>query len=203
MPKAPRSSKARELLGIPAGKRELKAARRELKAARAAEKERRKDPRGKVDLLLQELRAEIEQIASTPGRVLVGPFTGEVGFELLYWIPLIRWAVREFPELNGRLVVVSRGGTGDWLAPIAARYVDILSLYTPQEFAASREDLKSRELRDFDRQVLERVRNRLGLRQASVIHPSLLYELYYGLMRVDRHAFVRSVHTAVDGRTEG
>ena len=26
-----------------------------------------------------------------PGPILVGPWLSEVGFELLYWIPLLRW----------------------------------------------------------------------------------------------------------------
>lgn len=158
---------------------------------------------GRIDAVFDAVRTELARVAAGTDTVLVGPFVGEVGFELLYWIPLIRWAVREHPELNGRLVVISRGGTAEWLAPIDVRYVDLLSLYTPEEFAASRQDLKSREIRDFDRQVLERVQNRLGLSKASIIHPSLLYELYYGLMRVDRHAFVRSVRAAGDGRAEG
>ena len=47
-----------------------------------------------------DLREQIAPLASGQDTVVVGPFTGEVGFELLYWIPMLRWVVREFPELR-------------------------------------------------------------------------------------------------------
>src|SRR4051812_7360409 len=112
-----------------ADKRELKAARRKLKAARTAAKGKRARPSdgpGKIELLLQGLRDELDTLAAGDGRIVVGPFTGEVGFELLYWIPLVRWAVREFPGLDGRLAVVSRGGVAHWWQSfLPVDYVDI------------------------------------------------------------------------------
>ena len=37
------------------------------------------------------VRRELAALASKPEPILVGPWLGEVGFELLYWIPFLRW----------------------------------------------------------------------------------------------------------------
>ncbi len=46
--------------------------------------------------------------------VIIGPWTGEVGFELIYWIPFVRWVLRKYQIPADRLWVVSRGGTRSW-----------------------------------------------------------------------------------------
>ena len=48
----------------------------------------------------------------------VGPWTGEIGFELLYWIPFVRWAAEKFNLPPERLIIVSRGGTRGWATAI-------------------------------------------------------------------------------------
>src|SRR4051794_168850 len=103
---------------------------------RAAKPPKRKKLRTEAEV--QALRDELARLASAPGPVLAGPFTGEIGFELLYWIPLLRWAVREVPELRGRLVVMSRGGVQSWLEGLDARYVELLSLFPTEDFARHR-----------------------------------------------------------------
>ena len=65
--------------------------------------------------------------------LIVGPWLSEVGYEILYWVPFLRWATsyRHFdPE---RLVIVSRGGVAPWYAGIGARYVDLFDFYTPEQ----------------------------------------------------------------------
>ena len=53
----------------------------------------------------------------TAGPIVVGPWLGEVGFELLYWIPFLRWALAEAGIAADRVTVVSRGGC----APLVCR----------------------------------------------------------------------------------
>ena len=36
----------------------------------------------------------IEELLRHRRPVIVGPWTGEVGFELIYWVPFVRWVVR-------------------------------------------------------------------------------------------------------------
>jgi hypothetical protein len=60
--------------------------------------------------------------------VLIGPWTGEVGFELLYWAPFVRWAVDKFRIDPARVTLLSRGGTASWYGIEGARYLDVFEL---------------------------------------------------------------------------
>jgi hypothetical protein len=165
-------------------------------------KEKRK--RGSLEEEVEWLRGVVVGLAAKPGPVLAGPFTGEVGFELLYWIPLLRWAVREVPDLRGRLVVVSRGGVHGWVEGLDARYVDILSLFSPEEFARHRAIAdKQREVRPFDDRVVQAVRERLGALDAPVLHPSLMYEAYFRFLKIHQLAYPRHLVPRPDGVVDG
>src|SRR5688500_192247 len=37
------------------------------------------------------LRTRLDQIAAGDGPIIVGPWSGEVGFEVLYWGPFVEW----------------------------------------------------------------------------------------------------------------
>jgi hypothetical protein len=153
----------------------------------------------RVESLVEGVRERIAALAGSGDPILAGPFTGEVGFELLYWIPFLRWIVDEFPESGNRLVVISRGGTEHWLAGMGARYVDIFSLYPPDEFVRRRPSLKQTETTGFEEEIYETVRRRLGIDHAEVLHPEVFFRLYYLLRKVDRYAFVRSVRRTPTG----
>ena len=120
----------------------------------------------------------IEQMLRHDRPIIVGPWTGEVGFELLYWVPFVRWTLTRYNIDPSRLVVVSRGGTASWYGPLAGRYVDIFSLVTPDRFKAATEDAKKqRRVGDFDAQIVARVRETHGLQQAELLHPGMMYRL--------------------------
>src|SRR5262245_38627106 len=126
--------------------------------------------------------------------VLVGPWTGEVGFELLYWIPFLGWLAAQGPG-GRRMVVDSRGGTAPWYRHLTSHYVDILDLMSPEEFRAATAGKKKQydARRPFDRDVLGRVRDRLGLGDGPVVHPSAMFRLFAGLWR--KQAAVDSVES--------
>jgi hypothetical protein len=146
------------------------------------------------------LRTRLARLEHGHDPVLVGPFDGEVGYELLYWIPLIRWLVEEFPRLRGRLVILSRGGTADWYDGLDARYLDLFSIASPEELRDQRQTTKQRVVNDFERELVERAKARLGIETAAELHPSVFFKLYYTLLRIDRYAFARSVRESASGR---
>jgi hypothetical protein len=118
------------------------------------------------------------------GDVVVGPWTGEVGFELMYWIPFLGWLAGQ--GLSGeRVVVVSRGGANLWYRHLTSRYVDILDLMTPEEFRERTAGKKKQydHRRDLDVELVERARERLGLTDGPVVHPSAMFRLFSGLWR--------------------
>jgi len=122
----------------------------------------------------------IGRLASGDEPIIVGPWTGEVGFELLYWVPFVRWASRKFGIDPGRFVVVSRGGTRPWYGALAGRYIDVFEFLTPDQFReALHVDRKQRRLRPLDLDLVRRVRQRLGISRVRLLHPTLMYDTFY------------------------
>jgi hypothetical protein len=151
---------------------------------------------------VEETRARLAELLAGEEPILAGPFTGEVGFELLYWNPFLRWVLRSYPELDGRLVVVSRGGAGGWLADANATHIDLFSLMSPADFVALRPSLKQAAVTPFDQDVVDLARRRLGLERIGLLHPSLLFAIYLAARRNDPYAFAAAVGPG-DGQGEG
>ena len=122
----------------------------------------------------------LERARRTGRPLLAGPWTGEVGFEVLYWVPFLRKLKTRLPA-GMELHVLSRGGAAPWYAGIASRYQDVFDLVPPDEFRreTERETRKQRTVGAFDRRLIREGSSRLGLSRPIVIHPSLMYGLLY------------------------
>jgi len=124
------------------------------------------------------------RIARSRLPVIVGPWTGEVGFELLYWIPFLQWVRETFPIDPARMIVISRGGVSSWYGHVAGEYEDIFAAETPEAFRSATEERKKQQrIGAFDRRVVRRVMQARGIRQAHLLHPSLMYALFNSFWR--------------------
>ena len=116
--------------------------------------------------------------------MIAGPWLGEVGFEILYWVPFLRWAESTAGLDPSRVVALSRGGPSSWYADLAARYTDAFDLVTVDEFRAGNE-ARRREIGEqkqvrptsFDADIMTRAREARGLGDAHQLHPRLMYRL--------------------------
>ena len=134
----------------------------------------------------REIRALAEKLGSTHAPIIVGPWVSEAGFELMYWIPFLRWICARGAIDPQRLIVISRGGSAPWYQPFAAHYEDVFDGCTPDQFrartagdAAGRGGrLKHLEASAFDRELIARVKERRGLLGAELLHPSEMYRLF-------------------------
>ncbi len=113
--------------------------------------------------------------------LVVGPWLSEIGFEVLYWIPMLNrlWAQHAVgPE---RVTVISRGGAAPWYGGLAAHYVDVLDHMAVDEL---REGQERRQLEEggqkhfaltwLDREILRRAA--AGLPEGyRLVHPSAMY----------------------------
>jgi hypothetical protein len=139
---------------------------------------RNSDLRDAQEFVRERALRRLRALDRTAGTVLVGPWTGEVGFELLYWAPFVRWAVQKLKMDPRRLTIVSRGGTASWYGLPEARYVDVLERRSP---SALREHMaeakKQRTLRAFDRRLIREIAAEAG-GTVSLLHPALMYALY-------------------------
>jgi hypothetical protein len=124
--------------------------------------------------------AAVTRAAREGRRLLVGPFLGEVGFELLYWIPVVRRILAEHSVSPERVTVLTRGGAGAWYRDCAAQSVDILDLVPPERYL---DELVERRRRGgdakqffpdrFDERLAREAIARTG--DATVVHPLLMF----------------------------
>ena len=129
------------------------------------------------------LAQDLGRLAAGSDTIVVGPWLGEVGFELLYWVPFLRWFAETFRVPPQRLLIVSRGGTAPWYRPFAAGYRDIFDYLTPEEFrrrhderVAANGEQKQTQVLAFERQVLRELTKDVHSR--SMLHPSTMYGLF-------------------------
>ena len=128
--------------------------------------------------------ARMARIARSRLPIVVGPWTGEVGFELLYWIPFLQWVRQTFPIDPRRIVVISRGGVAPWYGHVGGEYEDIFASETPEAFRAATEARKKQQrIGAFDRRVVRRVMRARGIRQAHWLHPALMYGVFNSFWR--------------------
>jgi hypothetical protein len=129
------------------------------------------------------LASDLGRLASGRDTIVVGPWLGEVGFELLYWVPFLRWFATTFTVAPDRLLIVSRGGTASWYRPFAVGYRDIFDYLTPEEFrgrhderVAANGEQKQTQVLAFERQLLRELTTDVHSR--SMLHPSTMYGLF-------------------------
>jgi hypothetical protein len=134
-----------------------------------------------------QIEREIAAVAGGRQPIIVGPWLSELGFEVLYWIPFLRWFEDRYRVDRQRVVAVSRGGVADWYRDVADRYVEIFDHVDPDTFsrrnAERQEDIESGGQKQtapgsLDRDVLAAARRATGLEGATVCHPSLMYRLF-------------------------
>ena len=122
--------------------------------------------------------AEVARAIRDGRNLLVGPFLGEVGFELLYWLPVLRRLLAEVDR--ERVTVLTRGGAGAWYSDVAASAIDVLDLVPTEGYV---DELVARRRREgntkqffpdrLDRRITHLALKRAG--DAAVVHPLLMY----------------------------
>ncbi len=117
--------------------------------------------------------------------IVLGPWTMEVGFELLYWIPLLRRYLREAGIPRERVVAISRGGVGAWYQDIAGRYVELFDRLSPDAFRALGEEIEQEHegKKPFrptepERRLVADIAEELGLEGHRTLYPAALYGLF-------------------------
>jgi hypothetical protein len=137
--------------------------------------------------LERQVEHQIAAVVDGDAPIVAGPWLAEVGYEILYWIPFLRWFTHAYRVAPERLIVMSRGGVASWYQDLAGRYIEIFDYVTPADFA--RENTARRVETDaggqkpssvglFDEQLLDYVRVETGETDVRVFHPSLMFRLF-------------------------
>jgi hypothetical protein len=134
-----------------------------------------------------ELDRAIARVASGRAPIIVGPWLAEVGYEVLYWIPFLRWFQDAHGVHRDRLVVVSRGGMETAYGELAGTYVDLFDLASPAELAARNAERRSLAegggqkqsgVSRYDEELIAAVQTRLGVGHSVNLHPSMMFGLF-------------------------
>jgi hypothetical protein len=162
--------------------------------------------------LERRIKRTLAQAASSGRPIVVGPWTSEVGYEALYWVPFLHWVLDHYRIDPRRVIAVSRGGTESWYRGLAAQYVDVFDCMSPEEFAhearirRERGDQKQMDASALDRRLIAAAAARAGAGDAAVCHPGLMYQLFrafwYGDRSLDfllRHADFARTRAALAG----
>lgn len=128
----------------------------------------------------------LRRAAHTGEAILLGPFLGEIGFELAYWIPFARRELHRTGIEPDQATVLTRGGASLWYSDFAVHRLDAFELVPPDRFLPllderrrAARDSKQLLVERFDRELVALARERLG--PLTVIHPSLMFARLRGL----------------------
>ena len=161
-----------------------------------------------------QVEREIAAVARGRGPIIVGPWLSEVGFEVLYWVPFLRWFEDRYRVDPARVIAISRGGVAGWYGDLAARYVEIFDHLSPEEFGRRNRERHAREesggqkqtsIGPLDDELISAARSATGAKDAAIGHPSLMYPLFSRFWYGNRALDLVTAHTrympAVPNRT--
>jgi hypothetical protein len=132
------------------------------------------------ELVWRRHEATVARAARRGDRLLAGPFLGEVGYELLYWIPALRRLLAEHEVERERVTVLARGGAAVWYRDLAADAVEVLDLLPSDDYLPALVERRRGEggTKQFfpgalDSRLIDLALERVG--KATVVHPLLVY----------------------------
>src|SRR5262245_44098029 len=161
----------------------------------------------------ERLRRELAAMAKRGVPIVAGPWLGEVGFELLYWIPFLRWCAEQLKVDPGWFIVMSRGGTDAWYRPFAARYAEVFDQVSAEMFREQHDarlrdlgEQKQTRVSEFDQDLVAAAMRHAHVGEWSLLHPSFMYEVlnpYWWGHQPDRwvHDHVRYARLDAPSRT--
>lgn len=126
-------------------------------------------------------RAYVELLKRTDWPILCGPWRGEVGFEVLYWIPFVKQLQKEgiAPE---RIIPIGRGGSAGWYG--FPQGFELYGMRTPQQVRLENRlhwmktgFLKQHRVSAFDAAVAKDAAETMRLKHYHVVHPIWMYHV--------------------------
>ena len=117
--------------------------------------------------------------------VMIGPWTGGVGHEILYWIPMLRWFRKYYNIDKSRIVVISRGGVKAWYTGILGHYLDLFDL-VPIKRQEYRDDALRRIASSdappaagkIEKEIYKEAARLVGAERFTSLHPQVMFKLF-------------------------
>lgn len=131
------------------------------------------------------VKGYLRTLAASDDMIVLGPFRSELGFEVLYWLPFLNWALHKYGIGPDRCLAISRGGMGVFYP--AAKQVDLYALKGVEMVRHENQfDYEQRQIQKqtgvtvWDRIVAtEAVTKVYGVgKKFRLLHPSWMYWLF-------------------------
>lgn len=119
---------------------------------------------------------------SAPHPLIIGPWLGEVGPEIQYWVPYLNQLSEDGLFKGRQLIVISRGGTSSWYQNLDPKpeYLDIFDLISTDEYKQVRIERQRSEKQlfksDFEKLIIAKAKTHLRLHQAGWFHPEWMWK---------------------------
>ena len=170
-----------------------------------------------TSMSLRPVKIALEEIQQGTAPVFVGPWADDIGNELLYWIPFVRWVSGTYGLPPERLIVISQTGLSDWYGSLAHRYLDSKTLFSRAELdhwrrrtvPQSEQDPKQAVISPFDQEVIERASRAFDLSDCQVLHPLMFFRVIQrlhkdrALSQLDDVLLYESLDSAATKRIDG
>jgi len=137
-------------------------------------------------------------LSKTNRPIVVGPWTSEMGFEALYWVPYVNHLRHRYKLAKNRLIVVTRGGAGVWYD--AGHTVELFDYVPPadlrlQALASSKakSSIKQLGVTTWETKLLALIAERMGVRRYHVLHPSRMYQALDGYWTTQTMGFATAM----------
>ncbi len=139
-----------------------------------------------MNLSLALLRARFalwsRHVAATTRPIMIGPWTSEVGFEALYWLPFLHWWREKYKIASARLVVIGRGGSAVWYQ--AGGTADLFDHIGVKDVrtntwmrAKDTGSVKQTAVAPWESHICGLVAGSLGVPKYHLLHPSMMYRM--------------------------
>jgi hypothetical protein len=141
------------------------------------------------------------------GVVMLGPWVGGVGHEILYWIPLLRWFRKYYRIDKSRIVAISRGGVKTWYTGVIGHYLDVFDLvpnkreeYREQALRQATSDIAPPAAAKIEKEIYNEAARWVGAERFTTLHPQVMFKLFKrrwtglaGDSFVDRYTRIQSI----------
>src|SRR3990167_5622866 len=128
--------------------------------------------------------------------VIFGPWLGEVGPELQYWIPFIRQLKKDFFR-HKKTVVISRGAVQSWYGDFADNYIELFNHLTLEQYRELREKVvkttgleKQLYESSAEKQIIKSICLKKEFPDAYIIYPSMMWQVVWPWSEVKIGRFV-------------
>jgi hypothetical protein len=131
------------------------------------------------------IKKQLRKISSSNKPIIAGPWLSEVGFEILYWIPFLNWAIENYRIDAKRIIVVSRGGAQQWYRGLGEKYIDVFDYLNSEDFKLKNNKRindagmqKQIVVSEFEKQIVQLIKEALNIKTFDWLHPLVMYRLF-------------------------